>query len=185
VFACVVYVFASGLGPISRFMKVRPTVWLGEISYSIYMWHTFLAINLIDRPIDWIEKLTGKTLTVVIFQNSQPQRLIALGEGALAPALVTLFYMVAVLAVAAASHALIERPGQNLFAALVNRVRREARTDRVFEIPRFASFASRSVARAKRPSTIDMGVPSAASQAVAAGEDVPASSVDCKFSGKG
>lgn len=39
VMALAVYIFAAGRGVLSRLLSVRPFVWLGEISFSLYMVH--------------------------------------------------------------------------------------------------------------------------------------------------
>nr|WP_187774651.1 acyltransferase family protein [Halomonas pellis] len=39
IMALAVYVFALGRGAVSRLLSARPLVWLGEISFSIYMLH--------------------------------------------------------------------------------------------------------------------------------------------------
>jgi peptidoglycan/LPS O-acetylase OafA/YrhL len=121
VFAVFVFVFAFESGPISRLMSNRGNLWLGRISYSIYMWQAFIIFNFVDRPISVIEKMTGRVLTATDTTSSalgsEAAKLIVLG-GHLLPLLVTLLYAGLLIAVASVSYVLIEKPGQQLFARL-------------------------------------------------------------------
>jgi len=47
-FALVVLVFAFEAGSASAMLRLRPLVFLGTLSYSIYMTHTFIAIRMFD-----------------------------------------------------------------------------------------------------------------------------------------
>ena len=121
VFAVVVFVFAFEAGPISRAMSNRGNAWLGRISYSIYMWQAFIIFNFVDRPVSMFERMTGRVLTTNDGASSalgnEAGKLIVLG-GHFAPILVTMLYVVLVIAVASLSYYLIEMPGQELFARL-------------------------------------------------------------------
>lgn len=46
-FALIVYVFAHQRGPLSSALSVRPLVYLGEISFSLYMIHQIIISNFI------------------------------------------------------------------------------------------------------------------------------------------
>jgi peptidoglycan/LPS O-acetylase OafA/YrhL len=48
VFALVVLVFAFEAGTVSAVLKLRPLVFLGTVSYSIYMTHVFIARRIFD-----------------------------------------------------------------------------------------------------------------------------------------
>jgi peptidoglycan/LPS O-acetylase OafA/YrhL len=48
VFALVVLVFAFEAGTASAILRLRPLVFLGTISYSIYMTHVFIAKRMLD-----------------------------------------------------------------------------------------------------------------------------------------
>lgn len=50
-FALVVLVFAFGTGTASAILRLRPLVFLGAISYSIYMTHVFIAKRMFDAGI--------------------------------------------------------------------------------------------------------------------------------------
>jgi peptidoglycan/LPS O-acetylase OafA/YrhL len=55
VFALVVLVFAFEAGTASAILRLRPLVFLGTISYSIYMTHVFIAKRIFDAAIQ-VEK---------------------------------------------------------------------------------------------------------------------------------
>jgi hypothetical protein len=126
-FAAVVFVFAFEAGPISRLMLNRGSVWLGRISYSIYMWQAFIIFNFIDRAVATLEKVTGQTFTATTPADPalglEAGKLIVFG-GHLVPILATLFFIALVIAVASASYYLVELPGQRLFARLARGLRR-------------------------------------------------------------
>jgi hypothetical protein len=127
VFAVVVFVFAFEAGPVSSLMLNRGNVWLGRISYSIYMWQAFIIFNFIDRPVSVLEKMTGHVLTTTEGAGSalggEAGKLIVLGGHVLPIALTGLFIGLLV-AVASVSYYWIEVPGQKLFARLVPWLRR-------------------------------------------------------------
>lgn len=35
---------------VSRFMSTRPLVWIGKLSYSLYLWHTFALLQILAHP---------------------------------------------------------------------------------------------------------------------------------------
>jgi peptidoglycan/LPS O-acetylase OafA/YrhL len=121
VFAAAVFVFAFEAGPVSRLMSNRVGDWLGKVSYSIYMWQAFIIFNLVDRPVSIVEKMTGWMLTTTEGVRSalggEAGKLIVLG-GHVLPILVTLLFVIFLVAVASVSYYWIERPGQKLFARL-------------------------------------------------------------------
>jgi len=120
-------VFAFEAGPISGLMLNRGSVWLGRISYSIYMWQAFIIFNFIDRAVAVLERVTGQTFTTTASVDAatgiDAGKLIAFG-GQVVPILATLFFVALVIAVASASYYLIEQPGQRLFGRLAQGVRR-------------------------------------------------------------
>jgi peptidoglycan/LPS O-acetylase OafA/YrhL len=121
VFAVVVFVFAFETGPVSRLMLNKASAWLGQISYSMYMWQAFIIFNLVDRPVSMIEKMTGHVLTTTVavgatFGN-ETRKLIVL-DGNFLPIAVTMLFIGVLVAVASVSYYLIEKPGQKLFARL-------------------------------------------------------------------
>jgi peptidoglycan/LPS O-acetylase OafA/YrhL len=117
VFAVVVFIFAFEAGLVSGFLLNKANAWLGRISYSIYMWQAFIIFNFVDRPVSMIEKMTGRVLTTTIevgatFGN-ETRKLILL-DGHLQPLVVTMFFVVLLVAVASVSYHWIEKPGQKL-----------------------------------------------------------------------
>lgn len=119
VFATAVFVFAFEAGPVSRLMSNKVNGWLGRVSYSIYMWQAFIIFNFVDRAVSIVEKKTGWVLTTTEGVSSalggEAGKLIVLG-GHVLPILVTILFLVLLVAVASVSYYLIERPGQKLFA---------------------------------------------------------------------
>ncbi len=119
VFAAVVFVFAFEAGPISSVMLNKGNAWLGQISYSIYMWQAFIIFNFVDRPVSMLEKVTGQVFTTT--EGTDPAlggeavKLIVFG-GYVVPIVVTLLFAGLVVAVASASYHFIEKPGQKWFA---------------------------------------------------------------------
>ncbi len=112
VFAVAVYIFAFESGAVSRAMGTRPFQWLGARSYSIYMVHAFVVVNLIGRPIQILEKLTGATWTSAPSAPDAP-RMIDVGDDWAAAGLIAA-YIAIVLATAALTYRLIEMPAQRL-----------------------------------------------------------------------
>jgi peptidoglycan/LPS O-acetylase OafA/YrhL len=51
IFAFVVLVFAFEAGTVSAILRLRPLVFLGAVSYSIYMTHVFIAKRMLDAGI--------------------------------------------------------------------------------------------------------------------------------------
>ncbi len=35
---------------VSRFMSTKPLVWIGKLSYSLYLWHTFALMQILTHP---------------------------------------------------------------------------------------------------------------------------------------
>ena len=86
-FALLIFALAVDRSPLSRLLACKPLLWLGEISYSLYMVHYFVK--------DWL-KFAGA---------DQPS-----------PALFSL-YLTLVMAAGLAVHLLIEKPGRQFFRA--------------------------------------------------------------------
>jgi hypothetical protein len=119
VFGVVVLVFAFEAGPVSKLLSNRGSEWLGQISYSIYMWQAFVIFNLVDRPVSIVEKITHRMLTAEGASSAlggEAGKLIVLG-GHFMPLLVTALYLLVLVAVASISYRLFEKPGQVWFGA--------------------------------------------------------------------
>lgn len=122
-FVLAVLVFAAERGPISRLLTSRAGAALGRWSYSIYMVHTLvLAIlfsivhagQILFHRI-WLRELTdGNTIIDLGFRHFASA--------------VMLVYLIAVVALAALTWRLIERPGQRFFNRLAPQNRPEIPT---------------------------------------------------------
>lgn len=62
IFSVAVFIFAHEAGPISTLLRSRPFALLGKLSYSIYMIHDLIAINVIHRAFAVVERLTNSDL---------------------------------------------------------------------------------------------------------------------------
>ena len=93
----VVTVFAYQAGPISRFLTSRGWVWLGAISYSLYMVHVMVLARIADVFL-LISRYTAQPLARYSWQDGIPIKAIDLP---LLPALLVQFAMVAACLLAA------------------------------------------------------------------------------------
>ena len=112
-FAVVVLVFAGEQGLVSRLMTTRPAAALGRWSYSIYMVHTFVLASLFSAA----HALQGLAHRIWTIRQPGGFPILDLGS-ALANDLLTLGFLVVVVALSALTYRVIERPGQALFARL-------------------------------------------------------------------
>ena len=118
-FAVVVWVFSFEAGAVSRLLRIRPMVWLGTLSYSIYMVHDVISNQLgahvrgciVDKAIPGCENF------VYISQAFQETRYFADG--------VAIAYLLMVIAVSTATYWLIENPGRKAFNKLASVVSRK------------------------------------------------------------
>ncbi|RYI00546.1 MAG: acyltransferase, partial [Acetobacteraceae bacterium] len=60
--ALVILVVLRGHGPIAQALACRPMVWLGTLSYGIYLWHYPIMRLLRDADLHWAAMLTGGAL---------------------------------------------------------------------------------------------------------------------------
>lgn len=124
VFGAAILVFAHESGLASRIMRARPLLWLGMLSYSIYMTHWFIfqcvlkAIMLVDRRLGMH----------ILVQVPDEQTLILNTNILLdfhhrwAGDLAILLFLSAVCAFSWCSYHLIERPAQRLVLGLAEHV---------------------------------------------------------------
>ena len=105
----VVWIFAHQAGAISRLLGTRWPVWLGAISYSLYMTHVMVLGRAADAVLI-AARLTGKHLASYGYVGEIPIKSIEL---ALLPALVVqLAIIAAALVVAHWCWRLIEEPAR-------------------------------------------------------------------------
>ena len=115
-FALVVLVFAGEQGLVSRLIIARPAAALGRWSYSIYMVHTFVLAALFSAA----HALEGPAHRIWTIRQPGGQAILDLGSP-LANDLLTLGFLVMVVALSALTYRFIERSGQALFARLGTR----------------------------------------------------------------
>ncbi len=88
-FALLILSLTSGRSVVSRLLSLRPLLWLGEISYSLYMAHYFIK--------DWVK-----------FANA---------DGAIPPVTLFFLFMTTALFAGWAVYICIEKPGRRVFRA--------------------------------------------------------------------
>lgn len=116
-FLAVVTIFAFEAGPISRALKLRPALRLGEISYSIYLTHslyTLAAYILVG--------VAGRRLGQTWVQYVDERDLLVLG-GPWAMDLVALACLAVVVASSIVTYRYVEDPARIAFNRLSNRIR--------------------------------------------------------------
>ena len=108
VFAAAVLVYALEFGALSAVLKTRGIVWLGTLSYSIYMTHWFLLEKVIS--VGNLERLFHRKLSVSVLENG-----VNVSRYGVTPVQGTLFYIV-ILAVtlifSALTYRFIEEPAR-------------------------------------------------------------------------
>ena len=107
VFAAVILVFAQERGLVSAALSSRPLVFLGRISYSIYMTH-FLIILLVFNAVGMASRHLGQELRTSVLENGQEVRL--LGTQLWHGDAVLLFVLVATLVVSHLTYRFVEDP---------------------------------------------------------------------------
>ena len=127
VFLLAVLVFSVEGGAVSALLRSRPALRLGVLSYSIYMVHV-PVLRVLMMTIHTVERTLGVTLTTSQIVDGQPAMLI--GQARWQGDLVTIGFLVAVLAVASFTYAFVETPARRWSRSLVERhlpVRMKAR----------------------------------------------------------
>lgn len=117
VFSAAVFIFAREEGLISSWMCRAPFQMLGRISYSIYMVHMLIAMNLFDRLVLSLEKLFRTSLTMPM--DDATMKMIVLG-GKYQCDVLALAYMAITILAAAWTYAKIEVPGRAYFERLLH-----------------------------------------------------------------
>ncbi len=115
-FAVAVLVFARENGLVSRALSLRPMLFLGTLSYSIYMIHGFMQAR-IDNFLKLIERLIGTPLTTTVLHNGHPM-MVAGATPAEGTAL-TIAMLVCVVGTSYLTYRFVERPAQNWSRAFI------------------------------------------------------------------
>jgi peptidoglycan/LPS O-acetylase OafA/YrhL len=124
VFALAICVFGYEGGAVSRILNRRIFLWLGTLSYGIYMVHIFVQARMINAA-SVIEKLTGQPF-VGPFSIAQEEFFGFGVRGAAFAVIMTLVMVILVVITALLAHFAIEKPGIRLSKAIADRVGSEA-----------------------------------------------------------
>ena len=117
--ALVVFIFAHQSGPLSRILLRREWLWLGTISYSVYMTHVLVLARIADLFL-LASRYTGLPLARYAWQGAVPIKAVDLP---LLPALVVQLGMIAAcLLVAHWTWRLIEEPARQWSRRLAARL---------------------------------------------------------------
>lgn len=146
VFALALCIFVHEGGIISRLLGTRLFLWLGALSYGIYMVHIFVQARMINVA-GIVERIVGVELIGVFEINGQGFYGFGL-NGPLFGTLMTALMIAMVVAVAAIAHLLIEKPFQRLSRKLADtHARRNGATRPVAgDVEAHALLAARAVA---------------------------------------
>ena len=108
-FTATVLVFAHERGQVSRALATPPLLFLGTLSYSIYMMHSFVQARGTD-VLKLIERVSGYGLTASSWRHGT--RLTLMGATPLQGTLLTVLMLIVVVAVSYVTYQAIERPAQ-------------------------------------------------------------------------
>jgi peptidoglycan/LPS O-acetylase OafA/YrhL len=106
-FVPLLLVFAFNRGAISKVLAWKPFVFLGLISYSVYMIHTFIQVRLMKPALLLLQKWTGFEL--LSGGNGDP---VLIGSGAIVGDLLTLVMFALVVLIASLGYFWIEEPAR-------------------------------------------------------------------------
>ncbi|MDE2447039.1 MAG: acyltransferase [Alphaproteobacteria bacterium] len=115
VFSGVVLVFAKESSLISAALKTRPLIALGTLSYSIYMVHMFIAVQLLNIA-KLVQTMAGVTLLSRFSREGAVVEM--LGQKPLQGDVWTIAFIVIVIGVSALTYRLIEVPSRDWFRRL-------------------------------------------------------------------
>jgi peptidoglycan/LPS O-acetylase OafA/YrhL len=103
----VVLVFAGEAGPLARGLRMRPFVWLGTISYAVYMVHGFVLARLFDTAMV-ASRWLAHPVVELVWSGGVPVRRLAMSPAA--NNALCLLLIAVVLAVAHGAWRWIEEP---------------------------------------------------------------------------
>lgn len=113
VFCAIVAVFALEGGLVSRLLRLRPLLFLGMISYSLYMTHMFVQLRSMNLARAW-DKLFGTHYLVQLGKSARYNGGIDVGS-AFAGDVLMLLGLAAVIGVSWVTYRFVELPGQRFF----------------------------------------------------------------------
>ena len=119
VFGAALLVFAREAGAVSRLLLAGPLQWLGLLSYSIYMVHTFVQSRF-DDVLRVAERPLGIPLTTQ-GHNAAGGTMDLAGATSLQGMVLTLVMLVLVIGTAAFTQRFVELPGQRLARRIAQR----------------------------------------------------------------
>jgi peptidoglycan/LPS O-acetylase OafA/YrhL len=115
-FSLAILLFSFERGTVAKLLRVRPLLFLGKLSYSIYLVH-FIVFSVIFAG---ARILQGRIGTPLIASDGVHERL-AFGPAGLMDGL-ALAYLAAVILCACVTYHFVEEPGRKFFNRLSNRV---------------------------------------------------------------
>ena len=122
VFAVATFIFAREHGAISRILGSPAFVSLGHWSYSIYMVHAFIAVNLIGRVVSLVERLENRVLRQdVINPDGTLSRIVDLHNDYLGDFLMVT-YLAIVIAISSQTYRFLELPWRGWFNRQARRI---------------------------------------------------------------
>ena len=124
-FGLTVLIFAYERGLVSRMLKWPVFVKLGELSYSIYMVHAFVALMIMTAATIG-QKLIGRPLLVEQIHDGEPVKVIANLNVYVLDA-IFVAYIGIVIGLSALTRRLVEIPGQRLFGRWAQKAASAAR----------------------------------------------------------
>lgn len=120
VFALLVWVFARERGAVSRLLRLRPFLLVGTLSYSIYMIHLFIQLRLLNVA-RLLDVVAGTSLVRQVGATDRYGGGIDLGSLFAGDLLIAVMVAITI-AVSYVTYRLIERPGQQAFRHLADRL---------------------------------------------------------------
>jgi peptidoglycan/LPS O-acetylase OafA/YrhL len=119
IFSIVILVFAIEGGLLSKMLKMKAFVFIGMLSYSIYMVHLFISGKFFELPVRLLENSMGYSLTV------QQGDMTLYGTNIIYGTLLEVFYLSFVILCSFISYKLIEEPFRNLSKKVIKRKKKK------------------------------------------------------------
>jgi peptidoglycan/LPS O-acetylase OafA/YrhL len=118
-FGLAVFIFAPGLGPVSRVLETKPLQVLGEISYSIYLVH-FVVLTIFNAFSRALEQMLHVPLRLQFIYDGAPFDVLSAG-GPWFLDVIAIGYLAVVIALSIRTYQLIEVPSRDYFNRLANK----------------------------------------------------------------